>query len=165
MLYLYPLPPKTRLDTVIETKLREQVTRGTDGDHDSVARSEAHRDYDTVQLGYAAGPGLISLQNCSWVTVRDITVTGSTGTAVTISGGENNTVGGCTFKNGNGGVALEGITACPCIRRVQPPGSKNQRSRKEFTLKFLGGAFCLFVTHVPQGLCSLPRTNPDPLTR
>jgi hypothetical protein len=95
MLYLYPLPPQTHLEALVETKLRKQLTRNKDGNNDSGDHSQAqHRDHDTVQLGYAAGPGLISLQNCSWVIVRDITVTGSTGTAVTISGGENNTVGG-----------------------------------------------------------------------
>ena len=73
--------------------------------------SEATRAQDLAQvkLGYWHGPGLIALTKSSHVTVRDLTVSGcAKGTTITISGGANNTVGGCTLKNSKAGVALSG---------------------------------------------------------
>ena len=61
-----------------------------------------------VRLGFWAGPGLLSLKNSEWVTLRDVTVTGSTGTGVSITGGKFNTVGGCTIKSSAGGISLTG---------------------------------------------------------
>lgn len=54
-------------------------------------------------LGYWSGPGLMSLQNSTWVTVRDLTISGSTATVFQIVGGGNNTIGGCLIKNSVGG--------------------------------------------------------------
>ena len=64
--------------------------------------------FDQVDLGYRDGPGLISMANASWVTVKGLSVTGSTGVAVSITGGEHNTVGGCTLSQSAGGVSLNG---------------------------------------------------------
>ena len=66
-----------------------------------------HRDA-AVRLGYRQGPGLIALHNASWVSVRDVVVTSSMGTAVSISGGAHNTVSGCTLKDSSGGVVIAG---------------------------------------------------------
>jgi parallel beta-helix repeat protein len=62
------------------------------------------------QLGFWAGPGLISVVNSSHVTVRDLTVIGSTSStgALRIAGGENNTIGGCTVRSCVSGIALSG---------------------------------------------------------
>eukprot|EP00035_Acanthoeca_spectabilis_P008349 m.152458 g.152458 ORF g.152458 m.152458 type:complete len:932 (+) comp14323_c0_seq3:85-2880(+) len=61
-------------------------------------------------LGFWAGPGLITLTNASWVTVRDFVVTGTaaTGGAIAVVGGENNTVGGCTVQSCASGIGVAG---------------------------------------------------------
>ena len=64
-------------------------------------------DSDQVRLSFQAGPGLFSLSDSTWVTVRDFVITGSSG-GVGISGGENNTIGGCTVRNSGGGISLSG---------------------------------------------------------
>ena len=64
-------------------------------------------DSDKVRLSFQAGPGLFSLSDSTWVTVRDFVITGSSG-GVGISGGENNTIGGCTVRNSGGGISLSG---------------------------------------------------------
>ena len=64
-----------------------------------------------VKLGYWHGPGLITLNKCNYVTVRDVQVSGcAKDTAITISGGANNTVGGCTLRNSRNGVTISGGT-------------------------------------------------------
>jgi hypothetical protein len=62
------------------------------------------------ELGFWAGPGLITVTNSSFVTVRDITVTGSASTdgAVAVVGGENNTIGGCKVQSCASGIRLGG---------------------------------------------------------
>jgi parallel beta-helix repeat protein len=65
------------------------------------------RDLAAIRLGFWHGPGLITMSNSKWVTVRDVAVSGCAGgTVIVISGGENNTVGGCTLRNSRGGVDL-----------------------------------------------------------
>ena len=64
-------------------------------------------DSDKVRLSFQAGPGLFSLSDSTWVTVRDFVITGSSG-GIGISGGENNTIGGCTVRNSGGGISLSG---------------------------------------------------------
>ena len=62
------------------------------------------------ELGFWAGPGLISIVNSSHITVRDIAVSGSaslTG-ALEVIGGDSNTVGGCTVRSCATGIALRG---------------------------------------------------------
>ena len=61
-----------------------------------------------VHLGFPYGPSLIALTNTTWVTVRDIAVSGSTGTVVTIAGGSHNAVGGCVISGSKGGVSIVG---------------------------------------------------------
>ena len=61
-----------------------------------------------ARLGFWQGPGLLSLSNASWVTLRDVVVSGSAGTAASISGGDHNTIGGNTFRNCGGGSGLAG---------------------------------------------------------
>ena len=61
-----------------------------------------------VQLSFRAGPGLADLQSAEWLTIRGVTITGAGGTAFTITGGENNTVGGTRISNCGGGVILSG---------------------------------------------------------
>lgn len=51
---------------------------------------------------------LASVVNASYLTIRDITATGSTATLVTIEGGDHNTIGGCILKNSDGGILLAG---------------------------------------------------------
>ena len=53
-----------------------------------------------ASLGQWSSGGLLTLTNSSYVTVRDLTVSGTgAGTMVLLEGGHHNTVGGCTFKN------------------------------------------------------------------
>lgn len=55
-----------------------------------------------VRFGQWGGPGLISLDGTSHVTVRDMVVSGAgKGIIVGITGGDHNVVGGCTLKNSN----------------------------------------------------------------
>ena len=55
-----------------------------------------------VRFGQWGGPGLISLEGTSYVTVRDMVVSGvGKGGIVSITGGDHNVIGGCTFKNSN----------------------------------------------------------------
>lgn len=63
---------------------------------------------DDIRVGFWSGPGLLSMVDSKWVTLRDVTVTSSAGTALTVSGGEFNTVGGCTIKSSGGGIDLSG---------------------------------------------------------
>eukprot|EP01043_Picozoa_sp_COSAG02_P036982 COSAG02_NODE_2747_length_8108_cov_3.195405_7_plen_517_part_00 len=57
-------------------------------------------DLATVRFGQWSAGGLLTLQNSSYVTVRDITVSGTgSGTMLQIDGGHHNTVGGCTLRN------------------------------------------------------------------
>ena len=99
---LYVYPPETSL----ATKLSELLSlQGRVRPDDGARGSDVHQE---SRLGYWDGPGLITLDSCTWVTLRDVTVTGSTGTAVSISGGQSNTVGGSIFKNSAGGVAVGG---------------------------------------------------------
>ena len=57
-------------------------------------------DLASVRLGQWSSGGLLTLTNSSYVTVRDLTVSGTgAGTMVLLEGGDHNTVGGCTFKN------------------------------------------------------------------
>jgi parallel beta-helix repeat protein len=65
-------------------------------------------DSDDVQLSFPSGPGLAELTDAEWVTVRGVTVTGSGGTAFSITGGENNTIGGNIISNCAGGVVMSG---------------------------------------------------------
>jgi hypothetical protein len=60
------------------------------------------------RLGFQSGPGLISLLNCSHVTVRGFTVSGSSSTCMSTSGGENNTIGGNTLTASTSGVSVSG---------------------------------------------------------
>ena len=60
------------------------------------------------RLSFWSGPAFATLDGSSWLTIRDLTLSGLAGTAVTISGGERNTLGGCTIKNSAGGVNLAG---------------------------------------------------------
>eukprot|EP01050_Picozoa_sp_SAG11_P023118 SAG11_NODE_4559_length_1851_cov_1.934932_2_plen_418_part_00 len=56
-----------------------------------------------VRLGHWQGPGLISIENSSYVTLRDVGISGvGSGTIVAIAGGDHNTVGGCTLSNSVG---------------------------------------------------------------
>jgi hypothetical protein len=68
----------------------------------------APADSNAVHIGFPSGPGLITLENASWVTVRDLSVSGSTGTAISIIGGQRNTVGGCVISNAAKGITLTG---------------------------------------------------------
>jgi hypothetical protein len=63
-----------------------------------------------TSLGFWSGGdgGLITLQNASWVTVSGVSVTGANSTAISVMGGENNTIGGCTLRNCMGGVQVIG---------------------------------------------------------
>ena len=61
-----------------------------------------------VDLGFPLGPQLISLTNSSWVTVRDVAVSGSTQTVMSVTGGSHNTIGGCVISGSRGGVSLAG---------------------------------------------------------
>lgn len=57
----------------------------------------------SVRLGHWEGPGLMSINGSSHVTLRDVTVSGVGGsTIVSIDGGDHNTVGGCTLRNSAG---------------------------------------------------------------
>ena len=57
-------------------------------------------DLAAVRFGQWSSGGWLTLQNSSYVTVRDITISGTgSGTMVQINGGHHNTVGGCTLKN------------------------------------------------------------------
>jgi hypothetical protein len=57
----------------------------------------------SVRLGHWEGPGLMSIDSSSHVTLRDVTVSGVGGsTIVSIGGGDHNTVGGCTLRNSAG---------------------------------------------------------------
>jgi parallel beta-helix repeat protein len=62
------------------------------------------------ELGFWAGPGLISIVNASHVTVRDLVISGSASSsgALEIIGGDNNTIGGCTVRSCASGIALRG---------------------------------------------------------
>jgi hypothetical protein len=102
MLYIYPLPANTSLQAAVTAKLAGAASPVP------VLVTEAEEDLSGVRLGYQHGPGLLTMSKCSWVTLRDVVVTGSTGTAVTITGGHNNTVGGCTMQNGGGAVSVVG---------------------------------------------------------
>ena len=65
----------------------------------------------TVQgaLGFWSGPALISVVNSTFVTVRDITVTGTSDTSsLAIVGGANNTIGGCTVRSCATGIVVNG---------------------------------------------------------
>ena len=106
LLYVYPLPTQTSLATVVARKLDQAP--GLDDSDSSMVDKKPDVGLKYVRLGYWDGPGLISILNSSWVTLRDISVSGSIGTAVSISGGHNNTVGGSTFKNCAGGVSIAG---------------------------------------------------------
>jgi hypothetical protein len=65
ILYIYPATPVT-------------------GGNDEAARA---RDLSQVKLGYWHGPGLVALTKSSFVTVRDLTVSGcAKDTAISISG-------------------------------------------------------------------------------
>ena len=61
-----------------------------------------------VHLGFPYGPSLIALTNTTWVTVRDVAVSGTTGTVVVITGGSHNAVGGCVISGSKGGVSIVG---------------------------------------------------------
>ena len=61
-----------------------------------------------VSLSYWSGAALVTLQNASWVTFRDFAVQGAAATVVTIDGGSDNTVGGCSITNSDGGIAIAG---------------------------------------------------------
>ena len=80
MLYIYPLP-----------STRTKLSAGGD-----------------VKLGFPLGPQLLTLTNTAWVTLRDVAVSGSTGTVVSITGGSENTVGGCVISGSRGGVSIVG---------------------------------------------------------
>ena len=64
--------------------------------------------YRNVRLGFPLGPQLISLTNSSWLTVRDVAVSGSTETAMTVTAGSHNTIGGCVISGSRGGIFLNG---------------------------------------------------------
>ena len=63
-----------------------------------------------ARLGHWSGPGLISIEGSSHVTLRDVTVSGVGGGSIaSISGGEHNTIGGCTLRNSAGtGASMSG---------------------------------------------------------
>jgi parallel beta-helix repeat protein len=62
------------------------------------------------ELGFWAGPGLITIVNSSHITVRDLVVSGSASStgALEVIGGDNNTIGGCTVRSCATGIALRG---------------------------------------------------------
>ena len=63
-----------------------------------------------ARLGHWSGPGLISIEGSSHVTLRDVTVSGVGDSSIaSISGGEHNTIGGCTLRNSAGtGASMSG---------------------------------------------------------
>ena len=61
-----------------------------------------------AKLGFPFGPELITITNSTWVTVRDVAISGSTGTAIQINNGSENTVGGCVITGSAGGVSITG---------------------------------------------------------
>ncbi len=101
VLYVYP-PAKA-----------SDVTTDDLGDNERLQEEQeewTHEALGAVQLGQWDGPGLISLDGTSHVTVRDMVVAGvGKGAIVSITGGDHNTVGGCTLKNSNAlGVSVTG---------------------------------------------------------
>ena len=95
MLYLYPLESMV-LNYTANRKGRTPFDVGVDVNAAS------------PRLGFRAGPGLVVLSDSTGVTLRDVSVVGSTGTAVSITGGANNTVGGLTISSSAGGVSIAG---------------------------------------------------------
>ena len=87
MLYIYP-PPASHAT------------------HDAAVGDGAAVPLPTLSTPHAGT--LVTLGGSSYVTVRDITMTGSTETLATITGGDHNTVGGCTLKNSAGGASISG---------------------------------------------------------
>ena len=54
-------------------------------------------------------PGLVSMRNVSWVTLRRFVLEAARGTAISMSDGETNRIAGCTIRNtGGGAVSISG---------------------------------------------------------
>ena len=67
----------------------------------------------STRLGSWAGPSFAHLKNTSFVTIRDLVISGvadhSSAAMVVLEGGEHNTIGGCTLRSSSrAGVALSG---------------------------------------------------------
>lgn len=84
---------------------------GSRSDGPSGSSGWGAEDLAAVRLGHWSGPGLISISDSSYVTLRDVTISGVGGsTTVGISGGDHNTIGGCTLRNSAGRpTAISGI--------------------------------------------------------
>ena len=62
-----------------------------------------------VEVVLSELPHLFVLEDCSWVTLRDLVLEATRSTAVTVSGGQGNRVAGCTIRNtGSWAVRLSG---------------------------------------------------------
>jgi hypothetical protein len=94
LLYVYPIAPALN---------KKRDADATDANANATL-TQSRQYLQSVRLGSPDAGTFLSLANATWITLRDVALTGSTSALVTITGGANNTLGGCTLSSSHGGV-------------------------------------------------------------